>query len=174
MFLTWKFLAQTIIVWILQGIISNLQLCICNVSLFWIFHAVRKEQVRLFRGLSWLALRTDSQLQATSRIMKGWCINEQNSNNIFNFGSIVGVRNYWDNRPKTTNAQICITWTNNFQKGKIMAVLKYILITIFALLEVAFFAKFLKAHKDFELIREVAIIVIMLIVALVIFLITKI
>ncbi len=55
-----------------------------------------------------------------------------------------------------------------------MAVLKYILITIFALLEVVFFAKFLKAHKDFELIREVAIIVIMLIVALVIFLITKI
>lgn len=55
-----------------------------------------------------------------------------------------------------------------------MAILKYILITIFILLEVAFFAKFLKAHKDFELIREVAIIVIMLIVALVIFLITKI
>lgn len=55
-----------------------------------------------------------------------------------------------------------------------MAVLKYILITIFTLLEVAFFAKFLKAHKDFELIREVAIIIIMLIVALVIFLITKI
>ena len=55
-----------------------------------------------------------------------------------------------------------------------MVILKYVLITIFALLEVAFFAKFLKAHKDFELIREVAIIVIMLIVALVIFLITKI
>lgn len=54
-----------------------------------------------------------------------------------------------------------------------MVILKYVLITIFALLEVAFFAKFLKAHKDFELIREVAIIVIVLIIALAIFLITK-
>ncbi len=47
--------------------------------------------------------------------------------------------------------------------------LKIIFITLFALLEVPFFIKFLKAHRECELTREVAILIIMAIIALIIF-----
>lgn len=54
-----------------------------------------------------------------------------------------------------------------------MVIIKYVVVTIFVLLEVAFFMKFTKAHKNFDITREVAIILIMLIVALVIFALMK-
>lgn len=47
--------------------------------------------------------------------------------------------------------------------------IKIIFITLFALLEVPFFIKFLKAHRECELTREVAILIIMAIIALIIF-----
>lgn len=47
--------------------------------------------------------------------------------------------------------------------------IKTIFITLFALLEVPFFIKFLKAHRECELTREVAILIIMAIIALIIF-----
>ena len=47
--------------------------------------------------------------------------------------------------------------------------LKIIFITLFALLEVPFFIKFLKAHRECELTREVAVLIIMAIIALIIF-----
>ena len=43
------------------------------------------------------------------------------------------------------------------------------IIFMFALLEVPFFIKFLKAHRECELTREVAILIIMAIIALIIF-----
>ncbi len=47
--------------------------------------------------------------------------------------------------------------------------LKIIFITVFALLEIPFFIKFLKAHRECELTRETAILIIMAIIALIIF-----
>lgn len=52
--------------------------------------------------------------------------------------------------------------------------IKTIVITIFVFLEIPFFIKFLKAHKQFELTREVAILIIMAIIALVGYMIFKI
>lgn len=50
---------------------------------------------------------------------------------------------------------------------------KTIAIIILSLLEIPFFVKFLKAHRNFEIIRETAIVIIMLIIAGIIFLLTK-
>lgn len=47
--------------------------------------------------------------------------------------------------------------------------LKIIFITLFVLLEIPFFIKFLKAHRECELTREVAILIIMAIIGLIIF-----
>lgn len=47
--------------------------------------------------------------------------------------------------------------------------LKIIFITFFTLLEIPFFIKFLKAHRECELTREVTILIIMIIIALIIF-----
>lgn len=47
--------------------------------------------------------------------------------------------------------------------------LKIIFITFFALLEIPFFIKFLKAHRECEITREVAILIIMAILGLIIF-----
>lgn len=47
--------------------------------------------------------------------------------------------------------------------------IKIVFITLFALLEILFFIKFLKAHRECELTREVAILIIMTIIALIIF-----
>lgn len=47
--------------------------------------------------------------------------------------------------------------------------IKIVFITLFALLEIPFFIKFLKAHRECELTREVAILIIMAILGLIIF-----
>lgn len=47
--------------------------------------------------------------------------------------------------------------------------LKIIFTILFALLEIPFFIKFLKAHRECELTREVAILIIMTIIGLIIF-----
>ncbi len=46
---------------------------------------------------------------------------------------------------------------------------KIIFITLFSLLEIPFFIKFLKAHRECEITRETAIIIIMIILALIIY-----